>query len=329
MLRLFKTNQLLLSVLLIGYAAILRIAYFQIPLIDIPTEPGIGNYILTPYIQEPSFFSYSIIVFLLTVQAFIVNKIFFEHRFYRDLSLYPGIFLILLSSIIPDFLSYSSYFVANIFVLLALRESLKIYRTTSSADIIFNSGFFLGLASCFQPVYTLILFAIAMALVNLKSGKFRDQFTSLAGFFTPLFLIGTIYFTKGQFDVFWNQQWTDAFSLPQLFDWHKIPIPVLILMSFLLLFTIFQQTNIMSKTKMEIQAKVNVIYWFLAAAGLSILLSPSWNNFHWQALTPFMGLLLGIHFTKTKGTVAEAWHLILIIILFAFHFTQSFSIFFS
>lgn len=329
MLQFFRTNQLLLSALLIVYAAILRIAYFQISIPEVETEVGgIANLYLEGIAQQSGIFIYSISILFLFAQAYLVNMMFFENRLNRDLSLYAGVFLVLLSSFLPAFLQYSSFLPANVFMLLSLRELLKVYRKSSAADILFNVGFFLGLASLFQPIYLIFLLFAAVAVIKLKSGKFRDQFTLIAGWLTPLFLIGTYYFWNDQFDFFWTRQWQNAWSLPQLFTWQDLNIVPLLLMFACLLFTLTSYTTILSKTKMEVQIKIGAIYWYLLAALLCMLFSQPWDLAHWQAVLPIIGLLMGIWFTKVNKNTAEAWHLALVALLFILHFTDSFSVLF-
>jgi len=325
-LRIFRSNQLLLSVLLIGYAAFLRVAYFLTPIPDIPVESGLANHWVLAFVQGQSTLNFNITILLLFTQAFLANKIFFENRLTRDLSLYPGVFLILVGSMLPEFLNYSSFLPANIFLLLAIRELLKAYRKLSTADTLFNVGFFIGIATLFQPIYILFLIAAGGAVIKLKSGKFRDQFIMWAGALVPLFLIGTYYFFYDKLPEYWMLQWDQLISLPQTFDWKQLPFPSIAIMLSLLLFVLLSAGKILSKTKMEVQIKIGTIYWFVVVAIVCLLLSQPWHSYRWQLLVPMLGLLLGISFTKARPLPAEVWHFVLLIILFLFHFTQSFTV---
>lgn len=325
MLQIFRTNQLLLSVLLIAYAAVLRLAYFFVPIPDVPLERGLANYWMSDLVQGQSVFCFSITIILLSIQGYIANKIFFENRLNRNLSLYSGVFIVLVGSMLPEFLNYTPFLPANVFLLLAIQELLRAYRKLSAADTLFNVGFFIGLAALFQPIYILFLIAAGGAVISLKSGKFRDQFIIWVGTMVPLFLIGVGYFFFDKLPEYWALQWEGVFSLPQFFEWKQVPLfPTLIMMS-LLLFVILSAGQIISKTKMEVQTKIGTIYWFLAVGILCLLLSQPWHGYRWQILVPGIGLLLGIRFTEIKPLPAEIWHFILLIVLFAWHYAQNYN----
>ncbi|MEL7220405.1 MAG: hypothetical protein AAGJ93_03735, partial [Bacteroidota bacterium] len=181
--------------------------------------------------------------------------------------------------------------------------------------------FFLGMAILFVPAYLCFIPAISITLTLLKSGKFRDQFILFLGALLPLYLLGIYHFWNDSFSLFWDTQWTDAFSLPIIFEWSSLLSPRMLIMLIILLFVLFSQGLYFSKAKMEAQIKISVLYWVLLGAGLTALWIMPWQLQLWQIIVPIAGILLSFSFTKAQRTVAESWHLILLVALFMLHFS--------
>lgn len=321
MLAIFRTNQLLASILLIGYAALLRISWFWQETPTIEVSPGWGNTLLTPWLNNYPTSQFLFPLLLLFLQAFLANSIVFRHRLTNTLNLFPGVFIILIGSMLPDFLPYSGYLVANLFLLLMIRSLLKTFRMQSAADTIFNAGFYLGIAALFVPAYLCFIPAISITLTLLKSGKFRDQVILFIGVLMPLYLLGIYHFWTDNFDTFWDLQWTNAFSLPLIFSWSDLLTPALLVMPAILIFVLINQGNYFSKIKMDVQIKIRVLYWVLLGSGLSALWIMPWDLKAWQIIVPVTGVLLSFSFTKAKKSVAESWHFILLLVLFMLHFS--------
>jgi hypothetical protein len=320
LLAIFRTNQLLAGILLLGYAALLRISWFWQDIPALAASPGIGNSWLVPWLNANPTAHFVLPLLLLFFQAILANSIVFTHRLAATVNLFPGVFVILSGSLLPSFLPYSGYVVANLLLLLSVRSLLLSFRTNSAADTIFNVGFYLGLAVLFVPAYLCFILAISITLPLLKSGKFRDQFILILGALTPIYLLGIYYFWTDSFKIFWDIQWTNAFSLPQVFDWSALLSPDMLIMPVLLIFVIFNQGKYLTKTKMDVQIKISILYWILLGAGFAAIWIIPWQLQLWQITVPMVGILLSFSFTKAKNSVAESWHLILLLLLFMLHF---------
>lgn len=320
MLSFFRTNQLLLGVLILGYALLLHTACFWESPAPIPDAPGIANDWLQALFNERPSWHLPFTLLLLFLQALLANSIFFQHRMISPVNLFPGVFLVLVSSALPEFLALSAYHFTNLFLLLAIRSYLKAFRTSSAADLLFNAGFWIGVAALFVPTYLFFVLGLALMLPVLKSGKFRDQLILLLGTAMPLYVASIYYFWSDSFSVFWTQQWEGAFQLPQYVEWEKVSYFGLLFMSILLLIVLFSRRTYRLKTKMEVQVKLNILYWLLLAGGVSMLFTMPWNMQHWLAAAPLMGVFLSMNFTKMRPATAEAWHLLLLLFVFLFQF---------
>ncbi len=320
MLSIFRTNQLLAGILILGYTLFLHLPDFWQSATPVQSMPGVGNTWLTPWLEGPPVLSLAVVISLLFIQAVFANAVIFAHRIISPANLFPGVFVVLLGSLLPAFHQYSGYLVANVFLLLSLRSYLKAFRVNNSADHIFNTGFWMGMAALFVPAYLIFLLAYSAMLPILKSGKFRDQLVLFIGAILPLYLVGIGYYWYDMLPVYWEQQWATAFSLPQTIAWSKIPVFTNVAMIALLIIVLSSRRIYMAKTKMDVQIKIDILYWLLLGAGLSIWWLMPWNMQQWQTLVPIAGILLSFNFTKVRHQTAEAWHLVLLILLFYLNF---------
>ncbi|MGH1435037.1 MAG: hypothetical protein ACRBG0_11315 [Lewinella sp.] len=320
MLSIFRTNQLLAGIVILGYTLFLHLADFWQSTVPLTPIPGLGNTWVTPWLDAAPNLCLGVVVVLLFLQAVFANAIIFAHRISSPVNLFPGVFVVLIGSLLPDFHVYSGYLIANVFLLLSLRSYLKAFRVNAAADHIFNTGFWIGIAALFVPAYLVFLLAYSAMLPILKSGKFRDQLIIIIGAIVPLYLVGIGYYWFDMMPLFWEQQWSSAFSWPQTITWSKIPIFANITMAALLLIILTSRRTYLTKTKMEVQIKIDILYWMLLGAGLSIWWFMPWNMQQWQTLVPIAGILLSFNFTKARPQTAEAWHLVLLIVLFYLNF---------
>ena len=114
----FRTNQLIVGVFILGYALLLHAVCFWEPAVPIADAPGIANEWLQLVFNERLTWHLPATLLLLFTQALLVNGLIFKHRMLSPVNLFPGVFLVLVSSVIPEFLSLSAYHFANIFLLL-------------------------------------------------------------------------------------------------------------------------------------------------------------------------------------------------------------------
>ncbi len=137
-------------------------------------------------------------IVLLSLQAVLINVLVSNHRLASEVSLFPGLFYILIASSLPDFLCFSPIHLANTFLIIALGILMATYKQSSCADLIFNVGLWLGVASLFYPPFLLFLFVGMAGLNVLRAYKIRERLMILAGMADPVF--------SGRFILFLEQR---------------------------------------------------------------------------------------------------------------------------
>jgi hypothetical protein len=323
-LALFRTNQLFSSVFLIFYILLLRFSVVIAPFKWAPSGHGIFSEILFNWVGSQQLFSHVIAVLLLLVQAFLVNMLSINHRLSSEVNLFPGLFFILISCALPDFLYLSPVLIGNTFFLAALLELYGTYKNPACADNIFNAGIWIGVASLFYFPF-LFLFVLVMAALNiLRAFNIREQLMIVIGIFMPYFLTALYYFWFDRLDVFWNQQFgrnASFFSLGGI-AWNWESFLKLSLFLLLLVWVVFNSNIFLIKKNIQVQKKINILFWALAAAGFASIFQNNLTFEHLLMLAPPLGIFLGLTFTSMKPQWAESLHFLMVVGVLALQFTS-------
>ena len=285
MLSLFRTNQITVSFLFIFYLVLLRLGSYFVLQDNLETiEYSIFATPIIDYLSGNFWLKEIVTILLMVIQATALSLIVMENRLARELSLYPGVFYLLLLHSNPYFLSLSGVLMANSFFILALYEILKTYRKTDAAVNIFNIGLWIGLGSLFYyPMALLVIWSI-IGLNFLRRFSIKELLLLLVGAFIPYWILGVYHFWNNSLEHLLQVQ---VYNNLQFFKYHFYSIleeyaayGFYVLM---LLITFLSGRAYLLKHNIKTQNKINVIYWSLFIGMLILLIFP---------LIDFRGLLL-------------------------------------
>lgn len=323
MLNLFRTNQLLFSVLLIFYAALLHVAAFVVPFAGKPTSHGYLTTLIYNWIGYQGFVPNLFLIVLLFVQATVINAIVANHRLDDTPTLFPGLFYILISSALPSFLYLSPLHLANTFYIIALYELFKVYKKPSAADNIFNVGFWAAVGSLFYYSYGIFIILGFIGLNILRAFSIRERLMIVCGALVPYLLVGVYAFWNDQWFVFVQQQFVENIGFLD-FQLESNPETILkvVFVDLFLLVAIFSYGLYLFKKNIQVQKKINVLYWGLLCAGLTLLFQANIQIDHLLILAVPLGMMISINFTNVSHRWAEILHLLIVIIVLIFQYQQ-------
>lgn len=320
MLSIFRTNQLFASILLAFYIVLVRSSAFYVESFPEPVGYGIFTQWVYDWIGYQSNAALITSMILLLIQAFYINILVSEHRLSAEVNLFPGLFYILISSFLPEFNYLTPMLMANTFFIIALGEVLATYKKPNVADRIFNVGFWIGIASLFYPSYlALIVFGFA-GLNMLRAYKFRERLMSVCGLLIPYILAGTYFF--------WFKKWPEFLSMiSQNFAFLSFveTTPAVVYRSLgiftvLILVVNFSHRSYQLKQKMEVQRKINILFWGLLSTAFSVLIQSDITVSHLLITSFPIGILLSLNFTNMTSRMAEVIHLLLLAGVLALQF---------
>jgi len=318
-LALFRTNQVAFSILLLIYASILRISYFlgNSP-IDIAND-GVLASLVKNYIGDGTIGTGIFTLLVVFVQALLVNNLANKYRLFKEITLFPGLFYILLVSCIQDFLPLSAVLLGNTFLILALTNLLSIFKNAKCADAIFNVGFWIGVSALFYHAFVLFLLLGLLGIIVLRSFKVKEAFMLISGYLLPFIFVSVYYFWQDGFQAYWQAHFFDQFNLldlPPSRGWNTYY--KFIILGLLIVMGLFNPYTFEKSYK--IRNYMNIFYTTLIISGFTFLFQENIQLNHFLIIATPLSILLAACFLAMSKTTAEFIHLFLFIAIMLFQF---------
>ncbi len=318
MLSIFRTNQLLISFLLLFYVAVLHTSMLVFPVGKPQVSGGVLFHVLAGWVPMASLWQAGVVALLLFVQAFMLNLLEYNYRLNREVNMYPGVFFILFASFSPLFQVLSPVHFANIFLFAVLYELMDVSRKQRPEGNIFNAGFFTGIAALFYPAAAFFLLLIFIVLNIMRGMVIRERIVGLTGFGVAYFLAGTVFYQLDRLPEFLDLQIKQAYTF---FDfgkagmlWELLPWGGIVIMAF------WQQGDFFQKQNMLTQKRISVLYWILAVGLATALFQPAFTAEHLLIVALPVGFLAALVFGRMRRNWAEIWHTLLLLALLLIHF---------
>lgn len=325
-LQFFRTNQILASVLGFSFAFIWHSSVY----ILVPTwEPGQSGILMNEIgqlIGYSGIWARIIVLLLLALQVGLGNQIINSYRLADATTVFPGLFIVLLSCYSPYFLFLSTFHFVNTLLILILYVLLGTYNQPKSSDHIFNAGLLAGISFLFFPPTVYLLLFIFIALSILRTYSIKERIIVVCGFVVPPFLAGVFYYWQNNFDLFYRLQFTHFFSKP---NFLVPPVEYLNLLLYfvficLVLFLAFSYNKIAYRRIIQSRKRVNIMYWILGITFLALFILPKQGKDVYLILSLPLGLLTSLGFISMKPKLAEIFHFVLILGLLVSHYVGLF-----
>ncbi len=253
------------------------------------------------------------------VQSILINHLANKYRLFKEVSLLPGLFYILLVSAIQDFLPISSILLGNTFLILALTSLLGIFKSAKCADAIFNVGFWLGAAALFYNAFILFLFLGLLGLMVLRSFKVREAIMMISGYVLPFIFATFYFFWNDQLAVYWDTYFFKQFSFIdfRLAGGGNTYYKLIILAIF---FAMGLFNGYSFEKSYRIRNFINIFYSTLFISGFTFLFQDNIQLSHFLIIATPLSILLTARFLAMSKTTAELFHLFIFIAIMLFQF---------
>lgn len=322
MLAIFRTNSTTANIFILLYLILLRIPVFTFPKSWNPTNGGILTQWFYQWFGYNSFLLHAITTLLIFFTAVLLNEVAYQHKLGRNSNLFPGLIYCIVSSLIPDFLLPAGLHFANLFLILAISETLGTYRKNNCEDKIFNIGLLVAMASLFSFSYSIFVFIGIVGLNAMRAIKINEIIIMTSGFLVPYILLGTSMFWFDSFNDLIHIQILANIGSSQFIDLK----PLSLLWSLIGIFTVFlgicflAYPSLTNRKNMQEQKKIDILYWILFLAGIGLFLQAdvAFNQFLIFAVP--LGMLLAFLLTTLSNTLSEVIHLVIFIGIILFQY---------
>ena len=257
MLSLFKKNLFVNSALIAVFAVALHVKFFVYPEIS-PVDIPLFDFLNT-FLNSSSIVQSIVTIILIVVQALLISNYVTVNRLSRALSVIPGAVFVLYSYTILEPDNFNIILLANLFLILSLGSLFEIYKKYQPVSILFNAGFFLGIATMLYFPYLIFLIALIIGLYNLRNFNLKEFLQIFFGLMSVIFLSGVYAFYFDRLDV-WYGIFIQSFTLPH-FDFSDVYIwikPLFLLITIIIILGL--NNSLRKKKKYDAIRKIELTY---------------------------------------------------------------------
>lgn len=261
-----------------------------------------------------------ITIFVLFIQAFLVNELAMRHRLFNETTLLPGVFYLLLTSMLQDFFPLSAILLGNLFLIIALDALMSTYKRPKSAGAIFNAGFWVGLASLFYSSFGFFLVLVFLGLSILRNFVLKERLMLLCGFLVPFLFMSTWFFWQDGLGGYWQTYFAEQFSFLNFrYDQSHSFLIKLVLLILVFLMGLFNGYSF--NKSIQTRNFIRIVYLTLFISGLTFLFQPSVTITHFLIMMVPLSLLVTARFLSLSPSMAEFIHTILFLTVLFFQYS--------
>lgn len=230
-LRVFRSNQPALALLLPLIGAVL-----WLPSVWLNQPPDFSTSLLAfiPFDPETAGWLWIMAAFILVlIGALLFNNLFQQYELIARRNQLPGLCYVIAFSWSPFLLQYSHLLAGLIFLLLAIRRMMGIYRQHNVVRELFDVGLFLGLAAVFYTPFLLFIPGCWFSISVLRTFSIREYLTPLIAILTILWLFaGLNYLFEWQALAHFKASWHlfERFIPVGIFGWFQYIIAAVLML---------------------------------------------------------------------------------------------------
>ena len=218
------------------------------------------------------FVKYGLFLLAAILSVFVLNFIIRKNALCEDNS-YSLLFYILLWGMFPNSLLNGGVFVSNFILLFAFRRLYSLRSPLRTQEKIFDSAFWIGIASIFYLWSFLFLLLVYAAIWLFRRADWKNIWIPIVGYITPVFLAFTYLLAFDDVERF-MQIWTFDFRLDvSLYNSFDFLWPI-VFTGLLLLFSIYPTTRKSLLAKIDFKSTWQLLIVHLAVSLIVILIAP-------------------------------------------------------
>lgn len=301
MLEIFRRNRFFNSLLLLPYTILVRVWLVFDGQAPAFRKKGVLSEWVFADLDPDSGLSLLLSILLVYFQALLLNRLVIRNRITGELTLFPGLFYILLVSFFPEYNGLSAPLVANTFVIIALTYLMGTHKTNGNASRIFSAGFWFGVAFLFYFGHLVLFVSGILGLSLLRTVKGRQWIQYISGYITPIWIVGMLDYL-----VHSNTNMTRSHFNEQLgFMDIDIPfgLPLYLQVVFFGLLTLIVTLNYARfslRQNIHVQKKINLLYAMLYVLFGVVFIQSHILYEEWTTISLPLACFLAIIFVRSS-----------------------------
>jgi len=215
---------------------------------------------------------YLVLLASLLVFAFFVDKNDLTHK-----NSYKILFYSLLLALLPQAILDNNVLIANLFVMLALRRIVSLRNNLRIKKKLFDSAFWIAIASLFYFGAILYFVLLILALILFSIGQIKNWIVPFAGVLVVVIIVMS-------YNIIATDSYGDLTSLVQAPSFDFTPyndilfiVPITIFLSFGIWALLYYLRSLREKTRISRPAFMTVVVALIVSLGI-VILTPNKNG---------------------------------------------------
>lgn len=247
------------------------------------------------------FIKKSIFLFLAVLTVFVINFIIRKNALTEDNS-FAILFYIVLCSYFPNSFMNEALFISNFILLLAFRRIYSLRSSIQTKEKIFDSAFWIGIASLFHVWSLFYLILVYAAILIFRKVDWRNFLIPLIGILTPLFLTYTYLLAFDDLERF-NNLWIFSFDLSlEAYNSSHFLLP-LSLIGIVAIIAIIPTTKRSLLAKIDFKATWTLLIVHLVISLFVVIITPEKNG----SELIFLFFPLSVLFANYLQVISRYW----------------------
>lgn len=243
----------------------------------------------------------SVFLFFAIFVVFVVNFIIRKNALTEDNS-YAILFYIILCSYFPNSFINEAVFISNFILLLAFRRIYSLRSSIQTKEKIFDSAFWIGIASLFYVWSFFYLILVYAAILIFRKIDWRNFLIPLIGIFTPIFLAYTYLLAFNDLERF-NNLWILRFDLSlEAYNSNHFLLP-LAFIGIMALIAIIPTTKRSLLAKIDFKATWTLLIVHLMISLIVVIIAPEKNG----SELIFLFFPLSVLFANYLQVISRYW----------------------
>ena len=292
--RIFKTNQPIIIVLVIAVAFVLELpALLHTTIALFPSDAPISGLPIYGYLNQLLLKNLNLAgiagFMLLVINALYFNHLVQKFELIGKPSYLPALIFLVFSTLTKEQLVISPVLIVELLLLIVLDLLLNSFHAQDALSVCFESGILIAIASLiYLPASPLLLFVV-IAIGTMRSFAWKEFFGVLLGFLFPIIYLATYYFYTDQLrSIFLSCirnpiiQNTHSYTIQSFQPYLEVGI--FVLLSFMLSLGRGRNSN---QRSVQYRSSINTLRWLFVLGGAIIYVAPNLNFINFSiALLP-------------------------------------------
>ncbi|MCD4746426.1 MAG: hypothetical protein K8R58_09010 [Bacteroidales bacterium] len=263
----------------------------------------------------PVLFAFLILFF----EAVFFNSILINNDLAQKNTLLPALVYLILMSNCIQLLSLHQVLFANFFLIIVLNIVLKIYVIQNAYNLIFNTGFFIAIASFFYfpSIFTIIFIWFSFIVYRIFS--WREWLISLLGLLIPYIFLSVYYFWYDSLDIAINNYFSFFNDIQYINLKNGFNIYIYLIWAIIIIFLLISFARLLPELyekNINVRKKFWVLIWFFLISAISLIFSGNYLILHTTIVFIPISAFIAYYLSVLKKTLrAEIFFGLLVIII--------------